>query len=279
MGILFPCTSSLNTTSIFIRDELLPAQQTLNRLLIISVALLLSSCHAPRVITVDSKESPITVDKAPPRQTPQLFGNLNYLLYLPEGYDKEKKTWPLILYLHGKSLRGNDLEKLKSYGLAAQLERDLSIPFIVVSPQCPDDHYWMDEEKNLVGIVDDVSSKYSVDPDRIYVSGHSMGGRGTWQLAAKHPERFAAIVPLADAPQDAALAKQVAKVPAWAFHGAKDDLVPVENVRRFIDLVKASGGDIRYTEIPDGDHFILDAYENKEIYDWLLLHKRKGSQS
>ncbi len=227
------------------------------------------------MITVDSKKSPLGADNASPRQTPQIFGDLSYLLYLPEGYDKEKKSWPLILYLHGKSLRGDDLEQLKSYGLAAQLENDLSIPFIVVSPQCPDDRYWMDEEQDLVRMVDDVAARYYVDPDRIYVTGHSMGGRGTWVLAAKHPDKFAAIVPLADAPTDAALAKQVAKVPVWTFHGAKDEVVPVANMRRFVSWVKAAGGDIHYNELPEGDHFILDTYENKEIYEWLLRQKRK----
>ena len=224
---------------------------------------------------MDSKEAPLdATSSASAQQTAQVFENHEYLLYLPEGYEHGKR-WPLILYLHGKSLRGNDLEKLKSYGLAAQLEKELSIPFIVVSPQCPDDRLWTDEEQNLLRLIDHVSSVYSVDTDRIYASGHSMGGRGTWILAARHPDKFAAIVPLADAPPVADLAKLVARVPAWAFHGAKDDLVPVENMRRFVASVKAEGGSIWYTELPEGDHFILDAYSNKDIYDWLLRQKRK----
>jgi predicted peptidase len=241
---------------------------------VIVIALFLCSCHAPRVVTVDSKEAPIIADKTSPRQTPQSFRQLNYLLFLPDGYETEKKNWPLILYLHGRSLRGNDLEKLKSIGLAAQLEKGLRIPFIVVSPQCPEDRYWVDESNDLLALIDEVSAKYSVDKSRIYLSGHSMGGRETWFLAAKHPEKFAAIVPLADAPQDQVLAKEVAKVPVWAFHGAKDELVPVENMRRFVNWVKMAGGDIRYTELPEGDHLILDIYSNLEIYDWLLQHEK-----
>jgi predicted peptidase len=242
--------------------------------LILSTALLLTGCHAPRVVTVDSKESPLNVQSAPAQQTAQLFENTNYLLYLPEGYSREKR-WPLILYLHGKSLRGNDLEMLKRYGLAALLEKNLSIPFVVVSPQCPSDRYWMAEEETLLRLIDDVSSRYSVDTDRIYVTGHSMGGRGTWFLAYKHPEKFAAVVPLSDAPIDDAWAKQIAKVPAWAFHGTKDDLEPFERTRDFVESLKKLGAEVKFTPLPDRDHYILDTYENKEIYDWLLQHKKR----
>jgi predicted peptidase len=91
----------------------------LSKILAILGALLFSSCHAPRVVTVDSKESPLNVETSRAKQTAQQFEKTNYLLYLPEGYGKEGQRLPLILYLHGKSLRGNDLEMLKSYGLAA----------------------------------------------------------------------------------------------------------------------------------------------------------------
>ncbi len=226
------------------------------------------------MITVDSKESPLDVKSPPPKQTAQLFEKTNYLLYLPEGYGIGEKRWPLILYLHGKSLRGNDLEMLKSYGLAALLEEDLAIPFVVVSPQCPDDRYWMTEDETLIRLVDHVSSTDAIDPERIYVTGHSMGGRGTWFLAYKHPEKFAAIVPLSDAPLDNAWARQVAKVPAWVFHGSKDDLSPFERTQQFVDALKKSGAEVKLTSLPGRDHYILDTYENQEIYDWLLKHKR-----
>jgi predicted peptidase len=247
----------------------------LSKVLGIVAALLFSSCHAPRVVTVDSKESPLNVETARSKQTPQQFENTSYLLYLPAGYGEEGKRWPLILYLHGKSLRGNDLEMLKSYGLAASLEKDLAIPFVVVSPQCPDDRYWLTEDEALTRLVDHAVSTYAIDPQRIYVTGHSMGGRGTWLLAYKHPEKFAAIVPMADAPLDNAWASQVAKVPAWAFHGTKDDLEPFERTRAFVDALKRLGAEVKFTPLTGRDHFILDAYENHEIYDWLLHHKRK----
>jgi predicted peptidase len=163
---------------------------------------------------------------------------------------------------------------LKRYGLTALLENDLSIPFVVVSPQCPGDRYWMDEDEMLVRLIDNVSSSYSIDPERIYVTGHSMGGRGTWLLAYKHPEKFAAIVPMSDAPPDDGWARQIATVPAWVFHGTKDDLEPFERTRSFVDTLKKLGADVKLTPLTDRDHYILDTYENKEIYDWLLQHKR-----
>ena len=246
-----------------------------SRLLVLSTLLLLTACHAPRVVTVDSKEAPLNVERVTSKQTAQHFENTDYLLYLPEGYSNDEKRWPLILYLHGKSLRGNDLEMLKSYGLAALLEKDLAIPFVVVSPQCPDDRYWMTEDETLNQLVDHVVSTYSIDPERIYVTGHSMGGRGTWQLAFKHPEKFAAIVPMSDAPPDNAWTSRVAKVPAWVFHGTSDELEPIERTREFVEALKKLGAEVKFTPLPERDHFILDTYENRELYDWLLQHKRK----
>lgn len=243
--------------------------------LALSMILLLAGCHAPRVVTVDSKESPLDIETVRTKQTAQQFEKTNYLLYLPEGYGKEEKSWPLIIYLHGKSLRGNDLEMLKSYGLAALLEKDLAVPFVVVSPQCPDDRFWMSEDEALIRLVDYVTSTYAIDSQRIYVTGHSMGGRGTWLLAYKHPEKFAAIVPMSDAPLDDVWARQVAKVPAWVFHGTKDDLEPFERTEQFVGVLKKLGGEVKFTPLPGRDHFILDTYENREIYDWLLQHKRK----
>lgn len=239
------------------------------------VLLLIAGCHAPRVITVDSKQAPLDVQRPPAKQTAHLFETTSYLLYLPEEYGKGERRWPLILYLHGKSLRGNDLEMLKGYGLAALLEKDLAIPFVVVSPQCPDDRDWMPEDETLIRLIDHVASTYAIDPERIYVTGHSMGGRGTWLLAYKHPEKFAAIVPMSDAPLDNAWARQVAKVPAWVFHGTKDDLEPFERTQQFVEALKKLGAEVKLTPLSGQDHYILDTYENQDIYDWLLQHKRK----
>jgi len=118
------------------------------------------------VVTVDSKEHPLDVPSAQTRQTAQVFENTNYLLYLPEEYNKDEKRWPSILYLHGESLRGDNVEMLKGYGLAALLEKDLKVAFVVVSPQCPADRFWMTEDETLIRLLDHIVSTYAIDPER-----------------------------------------------------------------------------------------------------------------
>jgi predicted peptidase len=210
------------------------------------------------------------------QQSPQVFEKTKYFLYLPPDYGTSEKRWPIILYLHGGSQRGDNLDNLKSYGLAALLDKGLSVPFVVVSPQCPANSSWVDHEETLIQLVDNISSAYQVDPERIYLTGHSLGGRGTWFLAYRHPEKFAAIVPVADAPTDESWASQIAKVPIWTLHGTKDDLAPFEKTEKFVETLKKLGADVKLTPLPDRDHYILDVYENNDIYDWMLTHKKNG---
>jgi predicted peptidase len=196
-----------------------------------------------------------------------------YLLFLPRDYGKSRKQYPLIMYLHGGSLRGDSVEKVRTLGLPQMVEQDKSFPFIVVSPLCPAGEIWTDTDL-LIGILDEVLTKYSVDRSRVYLTGHSMGGRGAWYLAYKHPERFAAVAPMSGGPTITAWASRLKDVPVWAFHGAKDDIVPLIESEELVKAIKAAGGDIKLTVLPDRDHFILDIYENKQLYDWFLQHKR-----
>lgn len=196
-----------------------------------------------------------------------------YLLFLPGDYGKSRKRYPLIMYLHGGSLRGDDVEKVRKLGLPQMVEQDKSFPFIVVSPLCPAGEIWTDTDL-LIGILDEVVAKYSVDQSRVYLTGHSMGGRGAWYLAYKHPERFAAVAPMSGGPTIIAWAGRLKAVPVWAFHGAKDEIVPLSESEDLVKAIKAAGGDVKLTVLPGRDHFILDMYENKQLYDWFLQHKR-----
>jgi predicted peptidase len=202
---------------------------------------------------------------------------IKYLLFVPAEYPEgQDKRWPLIMYLHGGSRRGNDIQKLREpgFGLPALVEKDKSFPFIVLSPQCPDGEIWTDTEA-LIALLNDVESKYSVDPSRVYLTGHSMGGFGTWYLAYKHPDRFAAIAPMSGWPfVTAAWAAQLKDMPIWAFHGAKDEIAPIGGTQELISALKALGNDVRFTVLPDRDHYILDSYENKDLYSWFLHHSR-----
>lgn len=199
---------------------------------------------------------------------------MQYLLFIPAGYgDNQTKKWPLIMYLHGGSRRGDDIEKLREpgFGLTALLEKKKSFPFVVVSPLCPNGEFWTDTEA-LISLLDEIEKHYSIDLSRVYLTGHSMGGFGTWYLAYQHPERFAAIAPMSAPFVVTAWADRLKKMPIWAFHGSSDDLVPIAGTKDLIDALHALGNDVRFTVLPGRDHAILDTYENEELYSWFLKH-------
>jgi predicted peptidase len=204
---------------------------------------------------------------------------LPYLLGLPPGYN-EGQVWPLILFLHGAGERGHDLELLKLHGLPYNLAQGDELPFVIVSPQCPPDEWWPDYHEVLIGLVDEISASYAVDTRRVYLTGLSMGGMGTWYLAQHYPERFAAIAPICGGMPwyiDAeAAAERIKSLPVWAFHGAKDDRVPLEESQKMVDALQACGADVQFTVYPDLDHNSWTAtYANPELYRWLLAHERR----
>lgn len=196
---------------------------------------------------------------------------LSYLMYLPKDYEKQK-SWPLLLFLHGSGERGDDLELVKVHGPPKLIAAGKDFPFIVVSPQCPKDRRW--EPIELVALLDDISEKHTVDGDRIYVTGLSMGGFGTWELASFAPDRLAAIAPICGGGEKY-WARQFAHLPVWAFHGAKDTGVPLERSQLMIDELKKNGGDPKLTVYPEAGHDSwTETYDNPELYTWLLEQKR-----
>ncbi len=196
-----------------------------------------------------------------------------YLLFLPEGYGQKQKKWPVILFLHGAGERGDDLEKVKKHGPPKIVEQQKDFPFIVVSPQCPERDWWTDKNEVLINLLDDITARYDVDTERIYLTGLSMGGYGTWALAAVYPERFAAISPICGGGKRF-MAYQLKDVPIWAFHGAKDNLVPLKESQEMVDAIKGLGGDAKLTVYPEAGHDSwTETYNNKELYDWFLQHR------
>jgi len=200
-----------------------------------------------------------------------------YLLYLPTQYSESKSQWPLMLFLHGAGERGDDLEKVKIHGPPKLIAHEgKEFPFVVVSPQCPEDGWWSDEPQieMLDALLDDVIRRYRIDQDRIYVTGLSMGGFGTWSLATKYPHRFAAIAPICGGgdPKDAA---KISHLPVWAFHGAKDNVVALEKSQEMVEALRKAGGDVKFTMYPQAGHDSwTETYDNPELYNWLLKHKR-----
>lgn len=207
---------------------------------------------------------------------------IRYLLYLPKDYDaKSGKTWPLMLFLHGAGERGANLNLVAVHGPPMLAKNGTNFPFIVVAPQCPENRRW--ENEGLLRLLDHVMKQHAVDASRVYLTGLSMGGYGTWALALAQPEKFAAIAPicgggnridvlLASGPRAAALKD----LGVWAFHGAKDSVVPLDESERMVDAFKKAGvKEVKLTVYPNADHNSwAETYNNPEFYTWLLNHQR-----
>lgn len=211
------------------------------------------------------------------RKSPK--ARVNYLLFLPQDYEKDKRLWPLMVFLHGAGESGDDVELVKRNGPPKIVEEKKDFCFILLSPQCPQGEWWPFEILNL--LLDEIISQYRVDEGRIYLTGLSMGGYGTWHFAVAHRERFAAIAPICGGgPVDQAC--KLRELPVWAFHGARDNVVPIERSEEMVTALKACGGNVKFTAYPDANHDSWTAtYANPELYDWLLSHRRliKGEKS
>jgi len=199
---------------------------------------------------------------------------MNYLLSLPADYTATGKPSPLIVFLHGGGERGNDLEKVKVHGPPKIAENNPNFPFVVIAPQCPEGSRWTYEIRVLKILLDDAIAKYNIDRDRIYLTGLSLGGYGTWNMALAFPEYFAAIAPMCGGgvPDEA---YRIRDIPVWVFHGAKDKSNPLENNQRMVDAVKKAGGDVKFTIYPNLGHDCWTvSYNNPDLYTWFLSHRK-----
>jgi predicted peptidase len=205
---------------------------------------------------------------------------LNYLLSLPPEYNPQRADrWPLVLFLHGSSMRGTDVNLVKHQGLAKLVNQGQSFPFILLSPQCPPGQWWTWPQllAALVSLLEEVEGTYAVDSERIYVTGLSMGGFGTWSLAMAYPQRFAAIVPICGLAEDLDKLGVIRQLPVWAFHGDQDMLVPVQGMVKTVEALKACDGNVKLTIYPGIGHNAADpAYADPELYRWLLCQRRQS---
>jgi predicted peptidase len=212
----------------------------------------------------------------------------DYLLFLPKGYEANAdRRWPLILFLHGAGERGTNVWQVDVHGPAKYIAEHPDFPFILVAPQCPSEQAWSQEV--LLELLNEVSASHKVDPQRVYLTGLSMGGFGTWDLALAHPERFAAVAPICGGGEvlPVLLAKlgfstperkaTLKGLPIWAFHGAKDNVVPPGESERMVHALKDLGaGDVKLTIYPEATHNAwAQTYSTPEFYQWLLEHKRE----
>lgn len=197
-----------------------------------------------------------------------------YLLFLPEGYKKDDgKKWPLMLFLHGSGERGMVLDSVKKHGPPKLVQTQKDFPFIVVSPQCPPNQRW--HAPALDALLEEVIEQHTIDTDRMYLTGLSMGGYGTWEYATMYPNRFAAIVPICGG-GNPEKAWTIRNLPIWVFHGAKDQAVPIKQSEDMVNALKKVGNNAKFTVYPDAGHDSwTETYNNPELYEWLLSHKRK----
>jgi predicted peptidase len=219
----------------------------------------------------------------------------DYLLSLPTGPAPADGRWPLILFLHGAGERGSDVWKVAKHGPAKLAQAGAKLTsgeqesaallkekFILVSPQCPAGQNW--DDATVMALLDHVMSELKVDTSRVYLTGLSMGGFATWRLGLRYPARFAAIVPVCGGNSylDTIFAlgenkSALRKLGIWAFHGAKDPVVPLEESQRLVDALKKNNAvtDLTLTIFPEAKHDSwTEAYAKPEVFRWLLEHHR-----
>jgi predicted peptidase len=200
-----------------------------------------------------------------------------YVVFVPKDYDGTKE-YPVILFLHGAGETKGGKKMPAEVGIGPAIKkREKDFPFIVVIPQS-EKRTWgaaSDDGKRALAILDEVEKEYKTDAKRQYLSGLSMGGFGTWSIAAAHPDRWAAIVPICGG-GNVKDAEKIKDIPCWCFHGDADTAVPVQRSKDMIDALKKAGAEPKYTEYPKVGHNSWDmAYGTDELYKWLLEHKKK----
>ncbi len=202
---------------------------------------------------------------------------LDYLSFTPRGRP-DPDGWPLVLFLHGAGERGADVAEVATCGLPFDLANGLELPARVIAPQCPAETIWTQHVSALLGLLDHVLAEGDVDPERVVLTGMSMGGTGSWQLAATAPERFAALAPvcgqrtwfIGEPPVDA-----LRRVPVWAFHGEDDDVVEADASRVQVAALRAAGADVRLTLYPGVGHDSWkQAYATPELWTWAFEQRR-----
>jgi predicted peptidase len=216
---------------------------------------------------------------------------LNYRLMSPIEYDRTKQ-YPLVVFLHGAGERGDDNTKQLVHGMAdfASDENRLKYPAFVLAPQCPNDKRWVEVDWGalkhdmpekpsqpmglLFQLLDAMPKQLAIDPNRIYITGLSMGGYGTWDAIQRRPDYFAAAIPICGG-GDLAGAEKMKNIPIWAFHGDQDGAVKVSRSRDMIKAIEAAGGKPKYTEYPGVGHDSWTAtYKNPEVLQWLFEQKK-----
>jgi len=199
-------------------------------------------------------------------------GALRYLIWMPAPAERPASGWPLMIFLHGSGECGRDLVRVTWNGPPKHAVAGRQFPFVLVAPQIDEGSVW--RSAAIEALRADLVRRLPIDADRVALTGLSLGGHGTWNYAVDHPQRLAAIAPVCGAgnPRRAA---RLAALPIWAFHGARDDVVPLAGDRAMVQAVRAAGGRVKFTVYPEVGHNAWDpAYADPALYDWLLAQRR-----
>lgn len=207
--------------------------------------------------------------------------SLEFLVHLPTGYQSDgDERWPLMIFLHGAGERGSDINRVKVHGPPKLAQTQEDFPFVTISPQCPAGQWW--DVGTLNALLDHVLDTYQVDDDRVYLTGLSMGGYGSWAWAASNPERFAAVAPICGGGERRPVLRAPSErrasmegLPIWCFHGAKDTVVPLSESENMVEVWKQVGATVKFTVYPDAGHDSWTAsYDNPDLFGWFLEQSR-----
>lgn len=234
------------------------------RVVVVAIACLLSACASLPAADLTRGETPKSVTLAD-------GSSIGYMQYLPADLSAKK---PVIVFLHGTGEIGTDVRLTTVHGpWAYSREHPVEAPFIILAPQLKEEVEW--DPVRLEEWLDKALKGLPYDRHRLYLTGLSRGGRGTWSWASAYPKRFAAIAPVSGDSLQPDKPCALKDVPVWAFHGAKDDIVLYAPEDAFANAVRACGGEVNYTLYPEGNHNAWDAaYSTPSLYAWLLTHKR-----
>jgi predicted peptidase len=271
-------------------------QKLLALIALTAVATFIPQCQSASRTTIDGSRAK-QIPPSPQAQQTNAFnersftnpdyGSMRYLLFVPNGYRKQQK-YPLILWLHGGGSRGDDLKLLLAHGdqhgigFLARADNQTKFPSLIVAPQCPGNRFFSDsnseqptnEMKKVLEILDKVQAEYSVDEQRVYEMGMSMGGYAAWDIITRRPGKFAAAVPICGG-GNAGRVNAIGKTAVWAFHGDEDEMVDVSESRKMVAALKKAGANPRYTEYKGvGHNSWVQAFREPDLLSWMFAQRK-----
>lgn len=228
-------------------------------------------------VSAEIVQEPIMVQKS---TSTTHVANMGYWVYRPSESTEEEL--PLIVYMHGIGERGSNLNKLIGVSLPKHLyQGDVSVNAVVIAPQCPSSTNWTKLADDVMELIEVVKEQENIDESSISLTGHSLGGIGTWNIALKYPEVFASLVPVSSTISTPGAASALADIPIWSFHGSLDTMTPSSMLQAYSTIQKAGGEKMQVTMFEGQGHCITDlVYNNAEfdVLNWMASQHRETDE-